>query len=38
MNTGTNSISDRELDHLLNRGVAEIIVKEEMIQLLRSGK
>ena len=33
-----NSISERELDHLLNRGVAEIIVKEEMIELLRSGK
>ncbi|MFC1870009.1 tyrosine--tRNA ligase [Chloroflexota bacterium] len=27
-----------EFDHLLSRGVAEIIVKEEMIQLLRSGK
>ena len=38
MDTGTNSISDRELDHLLNRGVAEIIVKEELIELLRSGK
>ena len=33
-----NSIDNRELDRLLNRGVAEIIIKEEMIDLLRSGK
>src|SRR4030042_906632 len=29
---------DKNLDYLLRRGVAEIIVKEELIGLLRSGK
>jgi len=28
---------NQELDHLLKRGVAEVIVKEEMAELLRSG-
>jgi tyrosyl-tRNA synthetase len=30
--------SDKELYHLLQRGVAEIIVKDELITLLKSGK
>jgi tyrosyl-tRNA synthetase len=30
--------SDKELHHLLQRGVAEIIVKDELITLLKSGK
>jgi len=30
--------SIKDLDYLLRRGVAEIIVKEELIELLRSGK
>src|SRR5512136_160981 len=29
---------DKELDYLLRRGVAEIIVKDEMVNLLQSGK
>jgi tyrosyl-tRNA synthetase len=32
------SISEREMKHLLRRGVAEIIVEEEMASMLRSGK
>lgn len=28
---------NQELDHLLKRGVAEVIVKDEMVELLRSG-
>jgi tyrosyl-tRNA synthetase len=30
--------SDKELDYLLRRGVSEIIVKEELVALLKSGK
>ncbi|GAH47601.1 unnamed protein product, partial [marine sediment metagenome] len=29
---------DANLNYVLKRGVAEIIVEEEMVQLLRSGK
>ena len=31
-------ITDKEINRLLTRGVAEIIVKDEMVQLLKSGK
>ena len=31
-------ITDKEINRLLTRGVAEIIVREEMVQLLKSGK
>ncbi len=30
--------TSQDINHLLSRGVAEVIVKEEMIELLRSGK
>ncbi len=30
--------SDKELDYLLRRGVSEVIVKDELISLLKSGK
>jgi len=38
MNTGKRTISSQDFGYLLKRGVAEIIVEEEMIELLRSGK
>ncbi|MFQ6122079.1 MAG: tyrosine--tRNA ligase [Dehalococcoidales bacterium] len=38
METGEKAISNSEINRLLKRGVAEIIVEEEMIELLRSGK
>ena len=31
-------MTSRDINHLLRRGVAEIIIEEEMIKLLRSGK
>ena len=34
----TKQLTDHEFNYLLSRGVAEIIVKEEMVELLRSGK
>ena len=34
----TKQLTDHEFNYLLRRGVAEIIVKEEMVELLRSGK
>ncbi len=33
-----NVPSDKELGYLLNRGVSEIIVREELVSLLKSGK
>ncbi len=33
-----SSIKSQDINYLLNRGVAEIIVEEEMINLLRSGR
>jgi len=33
-----SAIKSQDIDYLLNRGVAEIIVEEEMINLLRSGR
>jgi len=30
--------SDTDIKHLLGRGVAEVIVEEEMVELFRSGK
>jgi tyrosyl-tRNA synthetase len=38
MKAGAKSVTTRNIDRLLERGVAEIIVEEEMTQLLRSGK
>ncbi len=38
MNTGEKVMTSQDINHLLRRGVAEIIVEEEMIKLLRSGK
>ena len=38
MGTGERFMTSQELGYLLKRGVAEIIVEEEMIELLRSGK
>ncbi|MFQ5997188.1 MAG: tyrosine--tRNA ligase [Dehalococcoidales bacterium] len=38
MKADEKSITKQEIDRLLKRGVAEIIVEEEMIELLRSGK
>ncbi|MBA7679862.1 Tyrosine--tRNA ligase [subsurface metagenome] len=38
MNTGKKAVISQEIDHLLKRGVAEIIIKEELVELLRSGK
>jgi len=32
------TFSDKELKHLLKRGVSEVIVEQELIQLLKSGK
>jgi len=34
----TNKVNNEKLNHLLKRGVAEVIVEEELIELLRSGK
>jgi len=34
----TNKVNNEKLNHLLKRGVAEVIVEEELIDLLRSGK
>ena len=33
-----SAIKSQDINYLLNRGVAEIIVEEEMIKLLRSGR
>ena len=38
MKAGEKSISNQDINYLLKRGVAEIIVEEEMVELLRSGK
>jgi len=38
MKASEKPITNRDMDYLLKRGVAEIIVEEEMIKLLRSGK
>ncbi len=38
MDTGEKVIISPDISHLLKRGVAEIIVEEEMVELLRSGK
>jgi len=38
MKSGGKSIANQDINYLLKRGVAEIIVEEEMIGLLRSGK
>ncbi len=39
MAKGTLNVpSDKELGYLLNRGVSEIIVREELVSLLKSGK
>ena len=38
MGSTVKAISGKEIKHLLKRGVAEVIVEKEMIELLRSGK
>jgi tyrosyl-tRNA synthetase len=38
MDTGEKAIVSQDINYLLKRGVAEIIVAQEMIELLRSGK
>jgi len=38
MNAGEKVIISQDINHLLERGVAEIIVEEDMIELLRSGR
>jgi len=38
MDTGEKVIISQDINHLLKRGVAEIIVEEELAELLRSGK
>ncbi len=38
MDTGEEVMTSQDINHLLRRGVAEIIVEEEMVKLLRSGK
>ena len=38
MGTGEKSGNNQDINRLLKRGVAEIIVEEEMVQMLRSGK
>jgi len=38
MRASRKSITNQDINRLLKRGVAEIIVEEEMIELLRSGK
>ncbi len=38
MNNGEKAIINQEINRLLKRGVAEIIIEEELVELLRSGK
>ena len=38
MNTGKNANISQDINRLLKRGVAEIIIEEELAELLRSGK
>lgn len=38
MNTGEKIIISQDVNRLLKRGVAEVIIEDEMIELLRSGK
>jgi len=38
MSTGKKAITNQDINYLLKRGVAEIIVEEELVELLRSGK
>ncbi len=38
MNAGKKAIISQDINRLLKRGVAEIIVEDDMIELLRSGK
>jgi len=38
MSTDEKATISPEINHLLKRGVAEIIIKEELVELLRSGK
>ena len=38
MGTGKRAVNSQDINRLLKRGVAEIIVEEEMLQLLRSGR
>ena len=38
MDTDEKTIASQDINYLLKRGVAEIIVKQEMTELLRSGK
>ena len=38
MGTGKKAITNQDINYLLKRGVAEIIVEEELVELLRSGK
>ncbi|MFC1907853.1 tyrosine--tRNA ligase [Chloroflexota bacterium] len=38
MNTGKKTIISQDINHLLKRGVAEVIIQDEMTELLRSGK
>ncbi len=38
MNTSEKVMTSQDINHLLRRGVAEIIVEEEMVKLLHSGK
>jgi len=38
MNTGQKAMSSQDINRLLRRGVAEIIIEDEMTKLLRSGK
>jgi len=38
MNTGEKVTISQDINHLLKRGVAEIIIEEELVKLLRSGR
>jgi len=38
MRASKRPVTNQDIDHLLKRGVAEIIIEEEMTSLLRSGK
>ena len=38
MDTDENTIASQDINYLLKRGVAEIIVEQELTELLRSGK
>ncbi len=38
MGTGDRATNSQDMTHLLQRGVAEIIIEAEMVELLRSGK